>query len=189
WMLASLSAAAASARSRRAPAASFAGADAALSSAAPGPAVQTVNVHLAPCGAGGSPAGAAPSAGPATRDAGAQTGPEEPAPRPPLAAPPRAPRAARAECPAAPDLAGAHCGARRAWGAIARRIGGHRSFRGDRLRRCASEDEALAGYLAEEGNAIDTGEEEDEDLNAWVACATTQSESAAALLPTPAAGG
>ncbi|CAK0850516.1 unnamed protein product [Prorocentrum cordatum] len=137
-MLASLLAAAASACSRRAPAASLAGAGASLSSAAPGPAVQTANVHLTPCGAGGSPAGAAPGAGPATRDVGAQTEPEEPAWAYAVWA-----------CPAAPDLVGVHCGARRAWGAIAGRIGGHRSFRGDRLRRVASEDEAIAGYLAE----------------------------------------
>ncbi|CAK0890053.1 unnamed protein product, partial [Prorocentrum cordatum] len=91
--------------------------------------------------------------------------------------------------PAAPDLVGVHCGARRAWDAIAGRIGGYRSFRGDRLRRFASEDEATAGYLAEEENAFDTGEEEDEDPSAWFGHATPQNVAAAALLPAPAAGG
>ena len=95
--------------------------------------------------------------GRATWDVGTQTEPEAPSPPLPAAAPKRAPRAARVDAwayavwvsPAAPDLVGVHTGARRAWDALSGRIGGYRHFRGDRLRRLASEDEAVAGYLAE----------------------------------------
>ncbi|CAK0881525.1 unnamed protein product [Prorocentrum cordatum] len=154
---------------------------ASLGGPAAGPAVQTVNVHLTPYGAGGAPASPAPGAGPATRDVGTQTEPEEPAPRSAPAAPTRAPRAARVEAwayavwasPAAQDLVGVHCGARRAWDAIAGRTGGYRYFRSDRFRRFASEDEAVAGYLAEE-DVFDTGEGEVDDPGAWFEQATPQ---------------
>ena len=106
-----------------------------------------MNIHLTLCGAGSLPAGTAPAEeSKAFRDAGTQTDPE--------ASPPRAPRAAREEAwayavglPAGPGAGGAHCGGRRAWQAIEAQVGGYCHFRGDRLRRFASEAAAIAGYL------------------------------------------
>ena len=101
-----------------------------------------------PCRAGAQPAEAAPKAG-----AAAPAARQRPAPRPPP------PRPAKAETwayavwkhPLQPELRGVHCGGGAAWRAIAASLpNGRYSFAsGARLRRFASEAEALSGYKAE----------------------------------------